>query len=115
MPFIAGASGASMASDASVRSSRKESEATPVSTSDPDPSEPDAAAERTARRGVTELGRRETMLNFGKRVDVWSVALVGAPLVLVGTTGRRRAGEKALNDVARDIDALYATVRVVGA
>ena len=102
-----------MASDASVRSSRKESEATPVSTSDPDPSEPDAAAERTARRGVTELGRRETMLNFGKRVDVWSVALVGPPLV--GTTGRRRADEKTLNDVARDIDALYATVRVVGA
>jgi hypothetical protein len=29
--------------------------------------------------------------------------------------GRRRAGEKTLNDVARDIDALYATVRVVGA
>jgi len=115
VPFIAGASGASMASDASVRSSRKESDATPVSTSDPDPSEPDAAAERTARCGVTELGRRETMLNFGKRVDVWSVALVGAPLVLVGTTGRRRADEKALNDVARDIDALYATVRVVGA
>ena len=102
-----------MASDASVRSSRKESEATPVSTSDPDPSEPDAAAERTARRGVTELGRRETMLNFGKRVDVWSVALVGPPLV--GTMARRRADEKTLNDVARDIDALYATVRVVGA
>jgi hypothetical protein len=55
------------------------------------------------------------MLNFGKRVDVWSVALVGAPLVLVGTMARRRADEKALNDVARDIDALYATVRVVGA
>jgi hypothetical protein len=28
---------------------------------------------------------------------------------------RRRADEKTLNDVARDIDALYATVRVVGA
>ena len=102
-----------MASDASVRSLRKESEAMPVSTSDPDPSEPDAAAEQTARRGVTELGRRESRLN--KRVDVWSVALVGAPLVLVGTMGRRRAGEKTLNDVAMDIDALYATVRVVGA
>ena len=115
---MGGASGDSIASDASVRSSRKESEATSVTTSEPDPSGPTPAAERTARRarGTDQLGLRSgerTRLlqswRFGTNVIDPSLGPSTEPV------GWTLLGARGLSDVARDIDALHAFGRVVGA
>ena len=114
---MGGASGDSIASDASVRSSRKESEATSVITLEPDPSGPTPAAERTARRarGTDQLGLRSGERT--RRMPCWRFGSVLDPSLGPSTepVGWTSLGARGLSDVARDIDALHAFGRVVGA
>ena len=115
---MGGASGDSIASDASVRSSRKESEATSVTTSGPaDPSGPTPAAERTARRarGTDQLGLRSGERT--RRMPCWRFGIVLDASLRPSTepVGWTALGARGLSDVTRDIDALHAFGRVVGA
>ena len=115
---MGGASGDSIASDASVRSSRKESEATSVTTSGPvDPSGSTPAAERTARRA---RGTDQSGLRSGERkrlLQTWRFGSVLDPSLGPSTepVGWTLLGARGLSDVTRDIDAQHAFGRVVGA